>query len=107
MGYYAVKTKSRRWTIIAFAYLFDTIRVNASTVLAVNKKVDPKKKESFDFGFELAKSLVMHQIQRRSMNGLNRIILQKITLFTDRNTKQSCDGQANIYPRQSEIRKRC
>ena len=51
MGYYTVKTKSCRWTMVAFAYLLDTIRVNASTVLAVNKKVDPKKKESFDFGF--------------------------------------------------------
>ena len=49
----------------------------------------------------------MSQIERRSTNGLNRIILQKIALFTDRNTKQSCDGQANIHPRQSEIRKRC
>ena len=54
-----------------------------------------RKKESFDFGFELAKSLVMPQIERRSVNGLNRIILQKIALFTDRNTKQSCDGQEN------------
>ena len=36
MGYYTVKTKSRRWTMVAFAYLLDTIRVNASTVLAVN-----------------------------------------------------------------------
>ena len=87
MGNYTVKTKSRRWTMVAFAYLLDTIRVNASTVLAVNKKVDPKKKESFDFGFKLAKSLVMLQIERRSTNGLNRIILQKIALFTDRNTK--------------------
>ena len=106
MGYYTVKTKSRRWTMVAFAYLLDPIRVNASIVLAVNKKVDPKKKESFDFGFELAKSLVMPQIERRSMNDLNRITLQKIALFTDRNTKQSCDSQANIHPWQSEIRKR-
>ena len=45
MGYYTVKTKSRRWTMVTFAYLLDTIRVNASTVLAVNKTVDPKKKE--------------------------------------------------------------
>ena len=49
MGYYTAETKSRRWTMVAFAYLLDTIRVNVSTVLAVNKKVDPKKKESFDF----------------------------------------------------------
>ena len=33
MGYYIVKTKSRRWTMFAFAHLLDTIRVNASTIL--------------------------------------------------------------------------
>ena len=100
-------TIQRIHTMVAFAYLLDTIRVNASTVLAVNKNVDPKKKESFDLGFELAKSSVMPQIERRSTNGLNRIILQKIALFANRKTKQGCDGQANIHPRQSEIRKRC
>ena len=63
MGYYTVKTKSRWWTVVAFPYLLDTIRVNASTALAVNKKVDPKKTESFDFGFELAKPLLMPQME--------------------------------------------
>ena len=107
MGYYTVTTKSPRWTMVDFPYLLNTIRVNASTALAVNKKVDPKKKESFDFEFELANSLVIPQMERRSTNGLNRIILQKIPLFIDRNTKQSCDGQAKIHAQQSEIRKRC
>ena len=44
MGYYTVKTKSRRWIMVAFEYLLDTIRVNASTVLAVNK-LNSKMKE--------------------------------------------------------------
>ena len=93
--------------MVSLGYLLDAIGVNASTAPAVNNKVDPKKKESFDFGLELSKSLVKSQIEIRSTNGVNRIVLQKRAFLTDRNTKQSCDGQTNIHPQQSEIRKRC
>ena len=43
MGTYTVKSKSRKWTIVAFSYPLDTIRVNACTILALNQKKEPKK----------------------------------------------------------------
>ena len=81
MGSYTVKLKCRRWVMVAFSYLLDIIRVNSSTVLALNKKVDPKKVVSFDNGYLLAKQLVMPQILRRNRNGLNVSVLKKIELL--------------------------
>ena len=37
MGSYTVKKKSRKWTKVAFAYLLNTVRVNANTLLNLNK----------------------------------------------------------------------
>ena len=81
MGSYTVKPKSRRWVMVTFSYLLDTIRVNSSTVLALNKKVDPKKVVSFENGYLLAKQLVMPQILRRNRNGSNVSVLKKIELM--------------------------
>lgn len=36
MNTYTVKPKSNKWTIVAFSYLLDTIRVNSQTVYALN-----------------------------------------------------------------------
>ena len=48
MGTYTVKSKSRKWTMVAFSYLLDTVRVNACTILALNQKKEPKKENAFD-----------------------------------------------------------
>ena len=66
MGSYTTKAKSRKWTKVAFSYLLDPIRVNASTVYAMVNKKDPKKVISFDFGCELADALVRPFISTRS-----------------------------------------
>ena len=66
--------------MVAFSYLLDTIRVNSSTVLALNKKVDSKKVVSFDNEYLLAKQLVMPQILRKNRNGLNVSVLKKTEL---------------------------
>ena len=58
MGFYSVKKTSGRWTIVSLAYLLNTIHVNACSVYAINNGLDPKKQNSFDFGLQLAKSLV-------------------------------------------------
>ena len=87
MGFYTTKTKSRRWTIVCLAYLLDTIRVNSTTVYALNNGTNPKKQNSFNFGFELAKCLIMPHINRRSRNGLTSIVLRKIMLFAGQDIK--------------------
>ena len=84
MGSYTVKPKSRRWVMVAFSYLVDTIRVNSSTVLALNKKIDPTKFNSFEHGYALAQQLVMPQIRRRNRNGLTSSVLRKIDLVMPR-----------------------
>ena len=43
MGTYTVKSKSRKWTTAAFAYLLDTIRVNSQTVYALNNNIKQNK----------------------------------------------------------------
>ena len=48
MSFYSCKTKSRQWTLVVFAYLLDTIRVN-STLYTLNRNMDPKKQSSFEF----------------------------------------------------------
>ena len=81
MGFYSVKTKSRRWTIVSLAYFLDIIRVSACSVYAMNNGLDSKKQNSFDFGFQISKSLVTPQIVRRARNGLTSIVLSEISLF--------------------------
>ena len=66
IGMYTTKTKTRKWTRVALAYLLDTIRVNSSTLVALNSKSNPKGVNSFNFGFQLAKELVIPHIERRS-----------------------------------------
>ena len=41
--FYSSKTKSRKWTTIAFSYLLDICRINAASVLAMNKHAEPCK----------------------------------------------------------------
>ena len=81
MGFYSVKTKFRWWAIVSLAYLLDTTRVNACSVYAMNNGSDPKKQNSFDFGFQFAKSLVTSQIIRRPRNGLTSVIWRTVSLF--------------------------
>ena len=43
MSFYSCKTKSRKWTLVVFAYLLDTIPVNSATLYALNRNMDLKK----------------------------------------------------------------
>ena len=57
-GQYTCKLKARKWKLAAFFYILDTTRINAATMIALKTKKNPRKQNSFDNGFELAKSLV-------------------------------------------------
>ena len=81
MGAYTTKSKSLKWSRVAFSYLLDTIRVNSSTLIELNKNHDPKLANSFNLGFELATQLVMLHILRRPRNGLSSEVVKKITSF--------------------------
>ena len=73
MGFSSAKATSHEWTSVLLAYLLDTICVNACCFYAINKDLDPKKQNSFDFGFQLAKSVVTPQIIRIMLECLMNI----------------------------------
>ena len=79
MSFYSCKPKSRKWTIVAFSYLLDTCRVNASAIMALN--TNDKKLKSFNFGLDLVFALVRPYIEKRSRNGVTNDIVKKLWLF--------------------------
>ena len=81
IGSFTCKAKSNRWTLTAFAFILDVCRVNASTVLAINKKIDPNHQNSYDFGMDLALSLIRPHVERRPLTGLQRNIKKKMSLL--------------------------
>ena len=72
------KPKSHRWTVGSFSYVLDQTKINAATIYALNKGSNPSKVASFEFRWELAESLILSQVQRRSLNGLGMMVRQKI-----------------------------
>ena len=72
-------TKSRKWTKKAFCWILDVARVNAQTILGLNLGKDPRKMDSFQFGWDLALSLVLPHLQRRRVSqGLQRELTTKM-----------------------------
>lgn len=109
MMYYSCKAKSRKWTIVAFSYLLDTCRVNASTVLNLNQDKDLQKLSSFDFGFNLVMDLVRPFIENRSRNGLTSDVVREIKLVLGKQDVPPVIDTAllSLFPPQSETKRRC
>ncbi|XP_057293812.1 uncharacterized protein LOC130622372 [Hydractinia symbiolongicarpus] len=80
MGFDTSKFKSRKWSMVAFAYILDMARVNSSTLFALNNKIDPLKQYSFDFGMSLVFGLVGPFVKQRDPANLKPGIKQKIAL---------------------------
>ena len=78
MNFYSSETKFRRWTMTAFAYVLDTCRVNAFTVIALNQSIEPRNTNSFDFEITLVLQLVRQFVALRSKWGLSKSIQDKI-----------------------------
>ena len=73
----SVRIKSRRWTINALAFILDTVRTNAKTILreAANSSLS-----TFNFTWELGKQLVKPHIERRYNNpvGIQKHLYRKM-----------------------------
>ena len=95
MGTYTTKSKSRKWSRVAFSYLLDTIRVNSSTLIELNKNHDTKLANSFNFGYELATQLLIPHILKRPRNGLSSEVVKKL-LHLLGNNLQKCQKILNI-----------
>ena len=75
MGKHTVKPKSSKWTIAAFSYIPGVACVNASTLSRINNQNKPtQRSKSFEFGWEIAMSLIRPQLQHRHThsNGLQK-----------------------------------
>ena len=85
----------------AFAYIFDICRVNAATILALNRGSDPRKINSYGFGMEF-----QPHAQRHSLTGLQTSIRYKIDLllnddvFSSRQQEASSSNNTQ-YPQKS------
>ena len=79
-------------------------RINASTVLALNKKDDPRKVNSLDFEWELVQNLTTPFTENRSLDGLSSMVEQMMcvilkTKITSRNPS------AQLFPSRNKQRK--
>ena len=70
MASYTCKSKSKRWTLTAFPYILDVCRINAATIVALNKGNDPRQENSYDFGMKLSIALIQPHVEKRPLTGL-------------------------------------
>ncbi|KAF0287262.1 PiggyBac transposable element-derived protein 2 [Amphibalanus amphitrite] len=108
MGSYTCKTKSRKWTMAALAYILDTCRVNAGTVMSLNAGQKPRLLVSADFGWELVMQLVEPHVRRRSHQGLSKHVQAKINLLLhseepEPTTSAVPPGSGRIAPRRCDL----
>ena len=81
---FSTNTKSRRWALTSFSFVLDTARVNAQTVFALNMKRNPKKVNSYGFGYDLVMDLVRPQLYRRcATQSLQKVVRDKINMCLD------------------------
>ena len=104
--YYTCKVKSNRWAIAAFSYIVGNSRINAPTILALNKKDDPRKVNSLDFGWELVQNLTTPFIENRSLDGLSSMVQQKMCVILKRKIT-SRNPSAELFPVRNKQRKKC
>ena len=74
----STRMKTRRWTLNVFAFMLDTARTNAKTI--VKEKTPTKPLSTFQFTWEIGKSLVKSCIQRCHDNpvGLTHSLVKSI-----------------------------
>jgi hypothetical protein len=108
IGFYSVSTKSKRWTMAAFSYMLDTMRVNAQTIFSMNNGVHPRKTKSFEFGMEIVKFLITpHLITRKTLPGMRRSTISKINMVLNIPDVVHENVHSQHYPINSEKPRRC
>ena len=92
------KKKNRRWPLNALAFILDTCRSNAKTILQDNGI----KLANFEMTYNLGKELVLPAIRRRysQSNGLKITVIYKISCFLGINAlsaRPQPEFQPNIW----------
>ena len=77
----STRMKCRRWTVNALAFILDTVRTNAITIHRENIKKN--KMSSFDFTWQLAKTLAITHVHRRyeHRNEMTKKIVNQMAKF--------------------------
>lgn len=79
MGSYTTKSKTRKWTLVAHAYILDIVRVNAQTIATANGAT---VKSSFEFAWELVLALAKPHMQSRlAIGGLQMRLTASIKAY--------------------------
>lgn len=73
---HSTRIKSKRWPLNAFAFILDTCRSNAKTIMEDNGI----KLSNFEFTYNIGKALVLPAIKRRykDSNGLQIVVINKM-----------------------------
>ena len=100
MQKFTTSTKSRRWNRKMLSYMLDVSRCNGQTILSKNKNISPRKYDSADFAWNLAKQLVWpHVLERKALTFryLPCDIKKSIDYFLTINSMD--ENQNNLYAR--------
>ena len=97
--FYTTCAKTSRWSVLAFYYMLDTIRVNAKTLWCIKHKKSFGKISTFNILFELANALVMAFIEQRNLNCLPKPLLKKINYVLNKEEHVRRDSKERKFPR--------
>lgn len=76
-SYCSTRMKTTRWTMNALAFVLDTVKTNAQTILSESK--NPQVLGNMDFAWQLGMALVLPQLQSRlTKPGIQLPILTKV-----------------------------
>ena len=79
--YFTTRAKSLRWVMIVLYYMLDTARVNAKTIGCIKSRIDHHKLKSYNFDWDLAKTLTAPHVIRRDVNGIGLMVQLRRNLF--------------------------
>ena len=83
-------------TRVVLSYILDTIRIDAQTIASILRGWDPRKLDSFEFGIQLSKEMVMPYIESRSLNRLQGAIQRRMSFIQQRQV--GCFGYEPCQP---------
>ena len=102
---YTCKIKSNRWIMTGFSFILDLVRMNSAIIVGLNRnQMNKKKMNGSDFGYELARSLILPLIYNRNTTGLNYTIQAKMYSVTH-DKKFLIAGSLNNVPESSQLQK--
>lgn len=106
--FYTTRSKSKRWDILIFFYMLDTIRVNLKMLFCIKRKLDIKEEDTFSITYELVKSLVYPFLEQQDLNGLCTETIRKIDFILNREPENvTIDLHIKNYRRLRNNRRRC